>query len=354
MIDIAKIAGVSYQTISNVINQPQKVRPETKKKIDKIIEKFHYEPVKAAQYLGKKKSQNSHNPTRSIGLIVPMYYDQMIGYFLAGYIDHIYKSLQARGYALLFMYKDLEIIARPDMHAKVFNKNLVDGLLMMESVDPEIFQYVSDQQIPVININPGAKTPVPYSSVMGDYFDNGIQITRYLLNMGHRDIAFITASKQLKRYLGYRSALTEAGITIDEDLTICQKRSDRLFYDGYQSMRQLIQRKKRCTALLAYSDFQALGAIKSAIENGLSVPGDISVMGFGNDILGEYFSPSLTTVDIQKKKLITAGVEMLLNLIENKDQDGVSITVPVSIIERESVKKFTNKEIRYEEKQEHS
>lgn len=331
--DVAREVGVSTATVSYVLNgKSDKVSPETIERINQAIERLNYIPDYSARSLVK-------NQSRLIGVVIPQTeaHRQLIleNPFYSEVISGIESKLREHGYHLIMSgvdkggsYLDLSI-----------QRNL-DGAIIMGIYQESFYEDLKKIKIPIVLID---------SYVNDHYFKNigiddeygGYLATQYLIGKGHTNIGLVTGEIRRdgvieKRFLGYKKAMREANLFYNPDYVF----EGSMSYEHGMKMGQLIAQKfPEITAVFATADMVAFGVIKSLMDEGKKVPEDVSVIGFDDISFSRMFYPSLTTVkqDIAGKGAM-AG-EQLLNLIQNGSAgESMEVTIPVRIVERESVR----------------
>lgn len=219
------------------------------------------------------------------------------------------------------------------------NLQKMDGLLLYEHTLSPFVQYPASG-MPCVSLLKGIDA---IASVIADDFAGGKSATAHLLSLGHQRIAALMSSVPEdghdslgeERLAGYRAALGEAGITPRPDWVrpVLYNPLENYAERGYQQMRQWLSEDwagLNCTAILAQNDDVAIGIIKALLEEGLEVPGDISVVGFDGAGVDAHFSPRLTTVEVPLETIGSLGTQVLLQRI-NGEQTEVHTVLPVSL-----------------------
>ncbi|MFC0471760.1 LacI family DNA-binding transcriptional regulator [Halalkalibacter kiskunsagensis] len=330
--DIAKLANVSIGTVSNVMNGKGRFSEETRKKIEKIIKQSNYMPNVAARSLRDK-----FNPL--IAMVVPFAPrgEIIVNPFFAQLISGVESGARDRKFHVIVTgVKD-----EPDL-SFLLEKN-INGLIVFGANDsPKLVADIKKLQLPTVYmdsyLSDGDLYQVGLNDEMGGYL-----ATKYLLGLGHRAIAVISGPicevKKVKtigqaRLSGYRKALEEAGIEFNRNLVLENEFSVE---GGYHSAQQIMQLNDRATAVFAFSDMAAMGLLKGFYDLGISVPDDISVMGFDDLYFSEYLTPGLTTVRQDIDGRGQSAVKLLIDQIENKSNlEGKHIISPVSLKVRQS------------------
>jgi DNA-binding LacI/PurR family transcriptional regulator len=325
--EVAERAGVSTAVVSYVVNNgPRPVTPETRAKVEKAIEELGYYPNELAR--GLRLQQSS-----TIGLITPDFTNPVYGEIAEG----IQEVCLPNGYLMLFVYSG----DNPDREKKLvhmFRAKHVDGVIIQPvTFDPlEIIKPLRQARIPVVLLQHDC-SGVP-CVVLADV-QGGQLATQHLLELGHRRVGLIKgrlpgAARAEERLTGYRHALKAAGIEPDPALVI---ESDVNQNAGYQAMQQLLALPERPTAVFSHNDVLAVGAMHAIRAAGLSIPGDISVVGFDDTAGSAHLAPPLTTIRFSRKEMGQQAASILFWAIEqDEDFEPYTVEVPVKLVVRAS------------------
>ncbi len=332
--DIAKIAGVSSVTVSNVINgNYHKVSKETAQKVQKIIDEYNYRPNATARSLALKES-------KIIGVVIPNLGDDEV-FSISPYNTQILALLEnyirKQGYYLM-----MRCVGECSEIVPIFSTWNVDGLIFFGAYKDEVKKIKSRLKVPAVYIDTYAQE-YNIANVGIDDYKGGYLSTRYLLGKGHRQIAFAGPEVHSpgviqERYRGYCDACAERGITVTpEDIFTAHT----VYEDGVGVGRQIAFSDRHFTAVVSMSDILAFGIMEGLRVSGLTVPNDISIIGFDNLPECRYSNPQLTTVSQNlEQKAFLAG-ENLFKMIHNKENLDINEKVDVEIVERQSVKTIT-------------
>ncbi|MDT8862938.1 LacI family transcriptional regulator [Alkalihalobacillus sp. MEB130] len=324
--DIAKKTGFSITTVSKVLNNYSDVSEKTRKLILAAVEELDYYPSSSARTLTTKKSW-------TIGVVFIDTHGMEHPFFNA-VIESFRKKAEKSGYDLLFASN--QIGNDPKTYIDHFQYRGVDGVVIFCSVDgdPEIEKLIKSK-IPTVLIDLESRE----SSVV--YSDNeyGSHLAvEYLHSLGHEKIAHISGHKDLyvavQRLNGFLNAMRKYNLDVPDDYIV-----DGGFFHyegGQKAMRQLLKLKELPTAVYVAGDLMALGAISEIKKNGLNVPEDISVIGFDDIKMVEYTTPALTTLRQDTALMGKTAANLLIDQINNKTKQCMSVKIPVHIIERES------------------
>ena len=228
---------------------------------------------------------------------------------------------------------------------KVLHSKRVDGLFIMPSTtNTEYFNSLSKWKLPFVIIHhflPNIKADF----VLLDNFRGTYDAVKYLLDLGHKRIGYIDRPydlpHSLQRLDGYKKALGEAGIKYDTGLIV---RGDFNYQGGFNAMKRLLNQRSIPTAVIAFNDVSAIGALKAIEDIGLNVPKDISLIGFDNISLCSFMTPQLTTINFPTDKMAETAVKILLEKINSPDVEKmIKKVLPLKLIIRESTSKISNR-----------
>lgn len=329
--DIAKEAKVSVTTVSNVIHGNHKrVAPETVERIKMIIERTKYVPNMTARSLVNKLS-------KIIGVInhvVPEIGGNFISDpFHSTVIGGIEDKLREKGYYLMIR----TVYSEEELFSLLSNWNL-DGLILIGLSQDGFFQKLSSSNVPFVLIDSYIKNYEVLNIGLDDC-RGGYLATKHLIDKGHRDIVFASPiimgnGVVEERFEGYKMALKEANISFKDENVYQQ---EIIITEGIELGHKL-SRRKDITAVFATADILASGIISGLNEEGKHVPDDYSVVGFDDLFISSLTAPRLTTIhqDIQEKGKVAA--ETLISFIEGEPIENCNMILPVSLVERHSVK----------------
>ncbi|WP_413284738.1 LacI family DNA-binding transcriptional regulator [Vibrio sp. MA40-2] len=325
--DVSEHAGVSQATVSRVVNGSCRVSHDKKLLVEKAIKKLGYRPNSIAKALASSR-------TGSIGVVVPE-----LSAFYSRMLQAIEDQLRRFGYHL---------VVTSGSNEEQGQLEAIDFLLSRR-VDAVILhtQHVSDDYL--INLdNEGVKLAlmnrfIPELATSCIELDNelGANIaTKYLIDMGHTEIACITGplskSDARARLQGYRDALENAGLEYCESRVVEAGFTEET---GANAMYKLLNRDCRFSAVFAANDHMAFGAFEEMKKANLLVPQDVSLVGFDNILFARYLTPGLTTIDFPIEQMSTEAVQLILQkLIKKKTK--VDFKLSPALVIRDSVKKL--------------
>ena len=327
--DVAKAAGVSISTVSRVLNERVDVANDTREHILTVIQELGYTSNLAA------RSMRSHKKNL-IGLVIPD-----IGFpYSIEIMKGINQAIAESSFDLL-VYTTGQIqkagtITREQHYVSLLNNSLTDGVIIVASAAAE---FITDA--PIIAVDPHLINP-NYTAVQGTNYQGAREAMDYLLGLGHRRIAFICGRPEIgssvRRLKGYRDAVLQAGIEMDEQLIVPGDFSTEI---GYERGLQLFGLDNPPTAIFASNDQTALGVIQAAYEMSVRIPEDVSLIGFDN--IAEAKHVDLTTIDQGLPQMGYIATQMLIKLINDEPLDVQVYKLPTKLIERGSCRALNGK-----------
>jgi LacI family transcriptional regulator len=299
--EVARSAGVSVATVSHVLNNTRYVSPQLAERVLDAASELGYTPDGRARSLRLRKTQ-------TIGLIVPD-----VNPFFAELARIIEDQGFAAGYTTILGNAD----GHPDRERKYLETLIskrVDGLILASTLhNAEALEVlIARSGTPVVLVDRELEFP-GVDVVLADNLGGGHAATKHLLGLGHTRIACITGPSELApssgRAEGYRRALAEAGVEPASEHVV---RGDFTFAAGREAMRSILDADDTVTAVFAANDLAAIGAMSTLADRGLSVPGDVSVVGFDDAFPAALVAPPLTTVRQPLVEMGLTAVSLLL------------------------------------------
>lgn len=320
--EVAKVAGVSLMTASRAINNRPGVSPEKREDILRIADEMGYVVNRAAQKLSGAR-------TRIIAVVAELHTP-----FTSDLVLGMGAVARAADYEML-VYSLPVCDRRPPGSILDLLRQIADGVIVILPYESDYLESVVSAHIPVVTIEQGIESAFP--SVTADNYQGGRSALQHLIELGHRRIAFISGNDRLTsardRRRAYRDVLAQARLPYDPDLEVTGDFSRK---SGFEAANKLLALPDRPTAIFAANDISAYGAIAAIREAGLSVPGDISVVGFDDIPIASQLHPQLTTVRQPLQQMARASVNLLLALVAGLDAPSEQIVLPTQLIVRES------------------
>ena len=306
--DVARRAGVSAATVSRVMNDTKPVSQELRKRVLRVMEELDYRPNLLA---GSLRRRVSH----TIGLIVPDTTNPFFGELAKSVEDVGFQQ----GYNVILCNSDYNL-ARERSYVEVLKAKQVDGFIYIPC--SERTDHVSDllRDWPGAVVTADRLTPeLEADSVVADNRAGGRLAALHLLGLGHSSFACIERPKPLahidERLVGFREVLRQRGIDIPRE---CCVRGGFRFEDGVRAGRALLSLAARPTAIFAFNDIMAIGALQAAREMGFRVPDDLAIVGFDDIPVASYVTPALTTIRLPKYRIGALAAEVLLGRVRGE------------------------------------
>ena len=329
--DVAKIAGVSTATVSRCLNDPERVKENTRIKVQDAILKTGYSPNTLAQSFRRGK-------THVIMVVLPSVGDP----FFTGVMLGIRSVAAGRGYSLLINETQFNTMTEDEVGAMVVSRQ-ADGIVLLASMSPfgtRVLSAKSGRSLPiVVGCEAISADLTAYPSVHIDNVAAAREATNYLISLGHRRIAFIYGLEQSlltkDREDGYRAAMQMAGLEIENGWVA----EGRLSIKGsIEATRSLLSHHKRPTAVFCANDEMAMGCMHEIKSAGFRIPEDISIIGFDDIRYAEIMDPPLTTIYQPAAEIGERVMYRLLHEIEEGRSVGAEPEiVPHRLIIRRSV-----------------
>lgn len=349
--DVADMAGVSTATVSHVINGTRFVREETRRKVLEIVEALNYHPSSIARGLAT-------NSTQTIGLII----SDITNPFFTAVARGVEDEINQHGYHTIFCNTD-EDPAREDEYLRLLFAHQIDGLIISPTGTRSERLIRIGEDVPIVLLDrqaDGLEAPL----VGVDNEGGAYQATSHLIKLGHRRIGVVTGLQSIstlaERVRGYKRALREAGLPIDEALIV---QADPRFYvnqlstvshnlinssvtnlqmtpNAFYALQQLLDLPNRPTALFVTNNQMILGTLHGIRQRQLRCPDDISLVGFDDNDWSPLFSPPLTAVRQPTYQLGQTAAKLLMKLIQ-REQFERPRPFPVELIVRESCRSLT-------------
>ena len=331
--DIASKLNISIATVSRGLNDDPVVSKKTRKKIFDLAEELGYRSNHFARNLRQQQ-------TNTIGIIVHELNSNFITSVLAG----VEKVTAEAGYDLIIAHSS-ESYNKEAANAKNLFHKRVDGLiasLSFDTKDLDHFKRFTEKGVPVIFFD-RVEQNSDNTVVIIDNYKCGYQATKHLIEQGCKRIAHVTSPLKrnvyAERYRGYRDALFDNGIELDESLVVVNDLSEE---SAIESAKRIMRKKPLPDGVFITNDFVAAVCMRTFKEYGIAIPEDIAVVGFNNDAIGHLIEPALTTIDYPGKDVGEIAARNLINHlrgVSNLKQTNTIIVNSSLIVRRSSLKK---------------
>lgn len=339
--DIAKLAGVSVASVSYVINGKKELSEETTKRINDAIDQTNFAPHTLAKSLRMGK-------TLTIGVLV----EDIRGMPIANIVNGVEENLEEHGYQMILndlhmlekLYNQYDQIAGYQDYinnsVKQMLRSHVDGIIYVGLHDRHIDNIIHPIEKPfVYAYSHGAKHDyyVSYNNI-----DGAMDAVNHLIHHGHREIAILAGHPDSfpthERMKGFIASMNNAGFPVREGYIYY---GDWEYESGYQQIKKILALPNRPTAVFVMNDLMAAGCINYALESGLKIPQDLSIIGFDNREIASYLPVPLTTIQVPNTKIGHESAKMLLALMQGRQVEQNCMILPCTLIERASVASLT-------------
>lgn len=326
MDDVARVAGVSTATVSRSLNEPHRVKKPTLEAVLKAVSDLGYTPHFGGRALASNK-------TNTIGAIVPT----MENAIFARGLQALQETLAAEDVTLLVSSSGYDPAREAAQIRALFTRG-IDGLLLIGEARPEeTYTLLRQNNVPVVIAWSFGQT-CTHPCVGFDNHAGGAKMADLVMKAGHRSIAMIAGISQgndraAERIAGVRYALARRGLDLADDRLIEAPYGLR---EASAAMETLMSREPRATAIICGNDVLAAGALMHAREAKLSVPSDVSVVGFDNIDLAAAIDPPLTTLHVPHRRMGQAAAQRLLAM-RNGDVGVPGVEFQTEVVVRESL-----------------
>jgi LacI family transcriptional regulator len=325
--DVARLSGVSPMTVSRVINASERVRPDTRRRVEEAISALGYVPSRLARGLSRQR-------TGTLALIVPDVANPFFTLIVRGAEDVARRA----GYRVLLCDTRADLTLEHEVIEEML-AHRVEGIVIAPVNDRSKadLRRLVEFGVPFVLIDrtvPGVKSDV----VLGDSVSGARRLVEHLISLDHRRIGFIVESDQVStardRLRGYESALATAGISADPSL-VTQATADPR--GGFEGMRSLLELESPPTAVFTVNNLVALGAIEAVRAAGLEVPDDIALVCFDDIEYASRLYPFLTVMEQPAEAFGAMGTQLLLDRIAGRGTERPRVVVlPAEFVVRKS------------------
>ncbi|GCF10005.1 LacI family DNA-binding transcriptional regulator [Dictyobacter arantiisoli] len=324
--DIATKAGVSVPTVSRVLHNRPDVAPETRRRVEKVIEDNGFVGGRARRALHKESAG-----------IIDMTVPTLTNLYSVEIVCGVEEALQRTKLRLALSVTGEFLQLEQEWLAKVLNGSTDGAILVLAHGQSQELEALRNHRIPFVVVDHRGELGTDVPSVGATNWLGGRTAAEYLLSLGHRRIAMIAGPAEHRcsrdRIAGYRAALEDAHIPIDPDLIRFGAFTQQT---GYEQTCELLALPEAPTAVFAGNDYQAMGVYSALHARGLSVPDAMSVVGFDDVAIASIATPPLTTVRQPLIEMGRVATSMLLRLIAGEPLDSVRVELTTTLIIRDS------------------
>jgi LacI family transcriptional regulator len=324
--EVSKLAGVSLATVSRVINKNSRVSDKTRQKVEQAMKELGYRPNSIAQSLAS-------NSTNSVGILVSELHGSFFGEMMAG----IEAELRAAGKHVIITTGHSEEEKEKDGIEFLISRNCDAIILHVEAVTDDYLINLSKGKIPVYLMS-RLVDGLKQSCISLDNELGGYLATQAVIEQGHKDIAYIAGPKlkadSTDRFAGHMRALSEYNIAVNEELYF---EGDFRETGGSDGLKQFLDNKQIFTALVCGNDEMASGAITYAREQGLSLPKDLSIIGFDNINFARHTYPKLTTIENPVNLMGHMAAKLVLKNVYGRKAIPITHSFKPTLVTRDSL-----------------
>jgi len=324
--DVAKKCSVDISTVSRALAGNPLVNKKTRMNICRVAEELNYRPHLPARMLAGR-------PSKTIGIIV---WGVETNYY-ARIIKSVEQYLYQYGYMLIVGIGNKNY--EKELHClESFNSRLVDGIILVgpfsKKLNSELPKLKSLFLHPSVIIQ-SDKAHALANNIAVDDYTGILSAVKYLAELGHRKIGYISIEKSRVQLSDFRDAISACGLSLDEKFV--KIRPEAYEIAGYKAMQDLLLENELPTAIFFSTDYYAIGAAKAIREHGLQIPRDISLVGFYGIRESLYAVPPLTTVQVPVQEIVLMATQQILTQIESDEAaPNISLTVQPELVIRES------------------
>ena len=335
--DVARLAGVSIATVSNVMNRRKPVSTELEARVWKAVKELNYEVNPVGRGLKSSK-------TNQIGVIVPSFSQVYFPAILQG----IHEAGIKHGYTIS-VYETNGDVEKEKQHVNFLKNSWTDGILLASYANIEnksdreyiwslAVMETKRKKIPVVSLENILGPSI--DAVIVDNKKAAETAMKHLLDMGHTKIVHMAAPQKLNnghsRWEGYKNAIEAAGLPYDSDL-VCEGEFSPI--SGYKCMKELLHKGISFTAVFAASDQIGIGAMRALLDEGIRVPEDVAIIGLDNNFPSTLVNPSLSSVNFPKYDMGYRAIELLSERIDDPNKKRSLIVLDTELIVRQSTSK---------------
>ncbi|HJQ31653.1 MAG TPA: LacI family DNA-binding transcriptional regulator [Pyrinomonadaceae bacterium] len=323
--DVAREAGVSTATVSHVINGTKYVSDDTRRRVLDAIKRCEYSPNAHARSLASGRSN-------MLGLLI----SDISNPFFPELVKSIEAAAFERGYNVILLNTNYDPERAAEYVRRLSELKMAGVALMTSELDSELFEAVTRRQVSVV-FDSTDLTGERMSNICVDYAAGIEEAVRHLVSLGHRRIAHIAGASRIPSGVIRREAFLDfMKRHLPEEPEPAVYEGDFRLDGGRRAASEILASKELPTAVVAANDMMALGAMREFRKAGLSIPGDISVVGFDDISFAALAEPPLTTVCSPRAEIGRRVVEALVALIERPEEKGTELRIPTHLITRDS------------------
>ncbi|WHZ02688.1 LacI family DNA-binding transcriptional regulator [Neobacillus sp. YX16] len=328
--DIARAANVSKSTVSRVLNNQNNISEDARNRVIKAIEELNYQPSKLARALSssfdaimvvsRSAKTTTNNP------------------FFSEILQTVAEKAEEENFDVILQTAKNSRDELEKCITKIKGK-MIKGIIMLSSpANEELFKQLDVFNIPIVVIGKVEGSYTNIFSVDTDNFHDSYELTKYLIEQGHKRIACVHSPLEyhvsMDRLNGYKACMEDHQLSVREEWMIDGGYNVET---GSLAARKLLLGSNRPSAVLATDDLKVMSIYKTATELGVSIPQDLSVVGYSNSSFIPFMTPSLTSIEIPVRKLGETGANLLFSIIRNKPEGTARNIIKTEKVIRDSV-----------------
>jgi DNA-binding LacI/PurR family transcriptional regulator len=333
--DIARAANVSKSTVSRVLNNQKNISDNARERVIKAIEELNYQPSKLARALSSRFD--------AIMVVSRSAKTTANNSFFSEILQTVAEKAEEENFDVILQTAKNSSDELEKCITKIKGK-MIKGIIMLSSpANEELFKQLDLFNIPIVIIGKVEGNYQHIFSVDTDNYQDSYDVTKYLIEQGHKRIACIHAPLEyhvsIDRLNGYKACMQDHQLPVREEWMI---NGGYTVETGSLAARKLILGGNRPSAVLAADDLKVMSIYRTATELGVSIPQDLSIVGYSNSSFIPFLTPSLTSIEIPVRKLGEAGVNLLFSIIkENKQEAARTIIKTEKVIQDSVLKRYT-------------
>ncbi len=325
MREVAAATGVSIATVSRVLNQQGSVAPETRRLVERAVDE-----------LGLRAPSPRGGTAKPVAGAVYVRCPYVLTDYFGLIVSSIAEALDRQGRQVVLNAGEAAQYEQA-LSRLPAQREIGGAILILPPESSEELVRLSDRRFPFVVVDPRTTLPRDIVSVSAAHHSGARQVTAHLTSLGHTRIGVVAGPREWlaadTRLSGHAAALAEAGILPDPSLT---RHVEPTIAHGYRAAAELLDLDPRPTALAAFNDKTALGALQAAADRGLSVPGDLSIAGFDDIDLSRATTPQLTTVRQPLQEMGRMAVSLLIRLLDRHELEALHVELATELIVRGS------------------
>jgi LacI family repressor for deo operon, udp, cdd, tsx, nupC, and nupG len=328
--DVAKLAGVSTGTVSKYLNNPGTLKDSTKKRVEEAIHVLQYKPSPLARSMRTGRTNN-------IAVIVP----DITNPFFAELYNSIRLSALQKGFtSILYTTEDNQDTLKCYLLETSIRN--VDGLILCFLEENETIESLAEamqEKTSIVQLSWDINN-TRFNSIVIDVYEGICKSTNHLIELGHKNIAYIGGPENdrisREKFKGYTYAMKTSGYYINPDFIF---HLNYTLQSGYQAARKLTMLPQMPTALVAENDILAIGSIKYLVQRKINVPDDVAVIGFDNIPISAMYEPSLSTISLPFTQMGNEAINLMASKIEKPSIKNKQIVLKTNLVVRSSTNK---------------